>query len=473
MANKDFKYGIFYSAVGKYSNVIVQFIVNMILARLLTPEDYGVVAIVQIFLAFFTMLSDMGIGPAIIQNKELSKDDISVIFKFSIYLAVLFAIIFVFMGYPVNLFYSDDVYIPIFIILGFSVFFHAVFVVPRALLLKDKDFKKVNGVDVLSSVIKGIVSIILAFLGFKYYALIIGGIVQAMMMFIFYYLPTKISPRTKLRKDPLLKIWSFSRNQFGFNFINYFSRNLDSILIGRYLSPGQLGYYNKAYQLSLYPNQILAGVITPVIQPILSDFENELDVIREVYLKITKILANIGVPLSIFFFFAADNIIFILFGDQWGASVMSFKILSVSVWIQMIASSTGAIYQSTNRTDLLLVSGIQSMVFNVVSIIIGVYIGTIESVSIMLVLSFLINFVFNNYLLMFKVFNSNFTVLIKSLQKPFIIGLLQIVVFVLMPDLKFSIFWNLFVQGIAFVTTFLVGLMITNQFKEIKSLVSD
>lgn len=471
MAKTDFKSGIFYSAVGKYSNVVVQFIVNMILARLLTPEDYGVVAIVQIFLAFFTMLSDMGIGPAIIQNKKLSEDDIRVIFKFSIYLAVLFAILFVFLGYPVSIFYSDGVYVPIFIILGFSVFFHAVFIVPRALLLKEKDFKIVNGVDVLSSVIKGIVSIVLAFLGFKYYAIIIGGIVQAMIKFVMYYIPTKVSPKTKIRKEPLLKIWQFSRNQFGFNFINYFSRNLDSILIGRYLSSVQLGYYNKSYQLSLYPNQILAGVITPVIQPILSDYEKQLDVIKDVYLKITRILANIGIPLSVFFFFAADNIIFFLFGDQWGASIMSFRILSVSVWVQMIASSTGAIYQSTNRTDLLLVSGIQSMVFNVISIIIGVYMGTIESVSIMIVLSFTINFIFNNYLLMFKMFNSNFTELFTALKKPFILGLLQIVVFILIPELNFSVFWNLVIQGTAFIITFGIGLLVTNQFKEIKNLI--
>lgn len=343
--------------------------------------------------------------------------------------------------------------------------------VPRALLLKEKSFKTVNGVDVLSSVIKGIVSIILAYLGFKYYAIIIGGIVQAMMKFIFYYIPTKISPMTPMRKEPMIKIWSFSRNQFSFNFINYFSRNLDSILIGRYLNAGQLGYYNKSYQLSLYPNQILAGVITPVIQPILSDYETELDVIKKVYLRITRILANIGVPLSVFCFFAANDIIFFLFGNQWGNSIPSFQILAVSIWIQMIASSTGAIYQSSNRTDLLLVSGIQSMILNVTSIVIGVSIGTIESVATMIVFSFSINFIINNYLLMYKTFNSNFLELFDSLKKPFVLGLLQIIVFLLLPELNFSLFINLVIQGVLFVITFFVGLFITKQFNELKDLI--
>ena len=471
MANKDFKRGIIYSAIGKYSNVIVQFIVNIILSRILTPADYGIVAIVQIFLAFFTMLSDMGIGPAIIQNKELTDDDLRVIFKFSLYLAVLLAIIFVLLGYPVSLFYTNSVYIPIFVILGVSVFFHALFVVPRSVLLKDKRFKIVNGVDILSSLVKGLVSIGLAYAGFKYYSIIVGGIVQAIIMFVFYYIPTKISPFVRMRKEPLIKIWRFSRNQFSFNFINYFSRNLDSILIGRYLSPGQLGYYNKSYQLSLYPNQILAGVITPVIQPILADYETKLDVIEDVYLKITRILANIGVPLSVFCFFAAENIILFLFGDQWGNSVMSFKILAVSIWVQMIASSTGAIYQSANRTDLLLVSGIQSMILNVVSIIIGVSIGTIESVALMVVFSFSVNFIVNNYLLMYKTFNSTFGELLSALTKPIILGILQILVFLLLPKLNYSYFINLMIQGILFVVTFVAGLFITKQFKELKNLI--
>src|SRR5690606_26522799 len=135
---------------------------------------------------------------AIIQNKTLKENDISIIFKFSIYAAILLGILFVLLGYPVNLFYNNDVYIPIFVILGISVFFNALLVVPKAILQKQKDFKSVNVVIIISGIVKGIVSIILAALGFKYYSIIIGGIVQAIITYWYYYKKTKISPHTPL-----------------------------------------------------------------------------------------------------------------------------------------------------------------------------------------------------------------------------------------------------------------------------------
>src|SRR5699024_934904 len=97
----EFKKGIFYSALGKYSNVVIQLLVTAVLSRILTPEEYGIVAVVNVFLIFFQMLADFGIGPAIIQNKTLSKQEINSIFGFSLYLALFLGIVFVFLGYPI------------------------------------------------------------------------------------------------------------------------------------------------------------------------------------------------------------------------------------------------------------------------------------------------------------------------------------------------------------------------------------
>ena len=471
LSSNEFRTGMFFSAIGKYSNVIIQLGVNAILSRMLTPADYGVVSIVQIFIEFFNLLADMGFGPAIIQNKTLTKKDTQIIFKFSIGFATVLSILFMLLGFPVSYFYENQVYVPIFVILGLSVFFFAVLVVPKAVMQKNKDFKTVNTILIFTGIIKGIISIILAYFGFKYYAIVLGSLAQAIMNFYFYYRKAKISPKVPFSLEPIKKIWAFSRNQFGFNFINYFSRNFDSILIGRVFSEGALGYYNKSYQLSLYPNTILAGVITPVIQPIMSEYQNNKEVIKNTYLKITRVLANLGIPISVFCYFAGREIILFIFGNQWGNSVMSFQILAFSIWIQMIASSTGAFYQSTNRTDLLLFSGIQSMILNVSFIALGVYLGSIETVAAMVVVSFSINFLVNNYLLMYRIFNSTYMELLKELIKPLLIGLLQIVVFLLLPELPFSNFTNLMVKGIIFAVTFLIGLVLTGQFKEMLKVV--
>lgn len=471
MSSNEFRTGMFFSAMGKYSNFIIQLLVNAVLSRILTPADYGVVSIVQIFIAFFNLLADMGFGPAIIQNKDLDKVDIQVIYRFSIGLAIFLSGLFMLLGYPVSIFYDNPVYVPVFVVLGFSVFFFAALVVPRAIIQKRKDFKTVNTILIYTGIIRGIVSIILAFLGFKYYAIILGNLVQAIMNFLFYYSKTRISLKVKLNMAPIKKIWAFSRNQFGFNVINYFSRNFDSILIGRVFTEGALGYYNKSYQLSLYPNQMLAGIITPVIQPIMSQYENNITVIKNTYLKITRVLANIGMPLSVFSYFVGADIILFIFGDQWGASVASFQILAVSIWLQMIASSTGAFYQSTNRTDLLLFSGVQSMILNVSAIALGVYFGSIESVALMVTISFSLNFLVNNYLLMYRIFESGFLELVKELSKPFLAAMLQVVVFLLLPSLNMGVFYSLLIKGSIFTIVFVLGLVVTGQFKEMLKIV--
>lgn len=471
MSKSDFKTGIIFSAIGKYSNMFINILINAVLARLLTPEEYGIVTIVQVFLVFFDMLADMGFGPAIIQNQTLDDEDTGSIFKFSVIVSLILGLVFAVLGQPANVFYDQTVYVPIFIIMGFEIFFYGLMIIPRALLLKRKDFKSVNVLEVVSNILFGVVAIALALLGFSYYSIIIGRLIKVLTMFVFYFSRTKINYRAKLRKEPILKIWAFARNQFMFNFINYFSRNLDNILIGRFMGSSPLAFYNRAYQLSVYPNTILSGVLTPVIQPIMSDYQDQKHVIKDVYLKVVRLLGDIGIAVSVFCFFAAREIILLLSGSQWEASIPVFQILAISIWVQMIASSTGAFYQSANRTDLLLFSGIQSTIFNVIAICYGVYLGTIESVAMMVVISFTINFVINNYLLMYKVFESTYTEVLVALSKPLVMGLIQFLIFFWLPDITTNVFFNLIYKGILFVIGLLVGILITKQFKELKDLV--
>ena len=467
---KEFKIGLFYSAMGKYSNMLIQITLNAILSRILTPIEFGVVAIVNVFLFFFQMLADFGIGPAIIQSKNLSKQEIQQIFSFTILLSIVLGIIFMLLGYPISLFYDNPVYKPISRLLGFNVILYTLYMVPQAIILKRRDFKLINLAVVCSNIINAVISISLALLGASYYALIFGNIARALFLFVFYKSKSELKYCSHINLTPLKKIYSFSKNQFLFNFFNYFSRNLDSILIGKFIGSSSLAFYDKAYQLSLYPNQVLTNVITPVVQPIMSNYENELHQIKAVYFKITSVLANLGIPLSVFLYFAANDIVLFVFGDQWYDSVFTFQILAVSVWIQMIQSSTGSIFQSGNRTDLLLWSGVLSTIFNVSSIIIGIVIGKIEYVALMLVISFSINFLMNNYLLMHKMFKSNFLEFFSVLKKPLLIGILQMMYFLLLPDLSFSHFLNLIIMGAGFLTVLLIGIFITKQQVQIKKI---
>lgn len=466
---EQFKKGIFYTALGKYSIVVVQLLVTALLARLLTPNEMGIVSAVNVFLVFFQLLADFGIGPAIIQNKDLTNKEVNGIFSFSLYIAFGLSILFIFLGYPMSRFYGNDVFIPISMILAIAVFFYGILVVPQSIILKEQNFKLVNLTTLAGAVVSGIVSITLALLGFSYYSLIIGNTAKAATLFIVFYMKTETKISLKFSWAPLKKIYAFSRNQFLFNFINYFSRNLDKLLIGRYFSQSALGYYDRAYQISLYPNQVLTSLVTSVIHPILSDYESEKDRIKQVYLRISNLLATLGMPLSVFLIFSADDIIYFLAGEQWAGSVPVFQILALSVWIQMILSSTGGIFQSGNRTDLLLLSGVLSTIVNVAGIIAGILLGQIEYVAVFLVISFSLNFIQANILLMKIMFQSSLSEFLKVLIKPAILAGMQFIVFYLLPDLNLNVFFNLLIKGLLFLVVWILGLWLTGEIKRFKA----
>lgn len=132
------KNGIIVTFIAKYSNIIAQLIINSILARLLMPEEFGVIAIITVFIAFFNILGDMGVGPAIIQNKSLDEKEISDIFKFSIIGAIIIATSFYFFSYFVAFFYTNRIYIRLGFLLSFSVLFSICNIVPNAIIYKNK-----------------------------------------------------------------------------------------------------------------------------------------------------------------------------------------------------------------------------------------------------------------------------------------------------------------------------------------------
>ena len=469
----ELKNGIIIIAIGKYSNLIIQFVILGILSRLLTPSEFGIVAIINVFLVFFSMLIDLGIGPAIIQNKTLNEQQINRIFTFTVLLSILLSVLFGTIAKPIASFYNNEDLVGVFILMSLALFTSGINMVPQSILLKKKKFIDVNIAQVLSNIIYGVVGTILAFNDFSYFAIVIGTIVKNLALFLIIFKRANIKLAKNIKLSDLKVIYSFSKNQFLFNLINYFSRNLDNILIGKFISAKDLAYYDKAYTLSLYPNQILTNVITPVIQPIMSEYEDQTNIIKGTYLLVARILAFVGMPLTVFLFMASKEVIYIMFGFQWTGSIATFQILSLSIWIQMILSSTGSIFQSANRTDLLLLSGILSSILNISAIIVGIWTGKIEYVAVVLVISFSLNFIQANYLLMRKVFHAKQLEFYKVLIDPIIISII-----VFAPLIIINMFLNhyslpilIIIKSIISLVMFLVGVKITGNMNLILKLI--
>ncbi|MBA2881483.1 PST family polysaccharide transporter [Desulfosalsimonas propionicica] len=420
--------GVFYTAFAKYSNVFFSILIGAILARLLTPEDFGIVALVTVFVTFFNLLGDFGISKAVVQNQNLTKNDIQSIFVFSILFALALGALFFLAAPLISRFYDEPELIKISRLLALAVLFHALQGIPRALLEKNLEFKKIGIITVSTQLSMGIFAIILAYKGFSYYALVIRAILTGFLLFSFFYLISPIKIVFRIDPNAINKIIRFSVFNFMFNIINYFSRNGDNLLVGKFLGPSSLGFYNKAYRLMMLPVQNLTHVITPVMMPVLSKYQNDYNVIFNTYLKVVKVLATIGFPLSVFLFFSANEIVTIIYGPQWDQTIPVFKILALIIGVQMIYSSAGSVFLAINRTELLFYYGLISACILLSGISLGIFLGkSILAVGCGIAIAFTISFFIVYYMLIHVALGKSFLQFIKTLLFPLFISLIMIV----------------------------------------------
>jgi teichuronic acid exporter len=362
---KEMFQGVMWSAIEKYSSVIISLIISAVLARLISPEAFGVVAVASVLINFMSIFTDMGIGPAIIQRKDLTQGNLNSIFTFTAIGGIVLSALFYLSSKSISAFYNDDALILICQILSINLFFASLNIVPHAALLKDRQFKLIAKRTLLLQVCSGIISVYFAYKGAGMYALLISPIFTTVGMFFYNikYAPQKIDFRFDV--TPFKKIYAFSIYQFMFSFMNYFSRNIDTLIIGRYFSLKDLGYYDKSYRLMMLPLQNVSNVITPVMQPILSSLQDNKAELAKKYNQIIKLIGTISFPLSVFLFFSGAQLIRIVYGNNWDQAIPVFRVLALSLALQMILSTSGAIYQSANATKLLFFNGVSNTFFTV------------------------------------------------------------------------------------------------------------
>lgn len=399
METNSIKKAVYINAAARYSTLFLGLLFSAVLARILTPEDYGIVAVTVVFTTFFSLLSDLGLGAGIIQNKELDQEDIGHIFAFSLRLALVLAGAFALFSIPMSYFYGNPVYVPVGILLAVSLFFNTMNVVPNALLLKQKKFKSVALRIFCACIVSGIAGIVLALIGLKFYALVAQSIINSAFIFGWNYLSTRPPIARRVRRESLDRIRSYSGFLFGFNLINYFARNTDNLLIGKVMGPAQLGHYDKAYKLMLYPVNNLTHVITPVLHPILSEHQTNKEYIYDKYRHVVKVLSLLGAFITPFCWFACSEIIRIMYGQQWLAAIPCLQWMSLAMWAQMILSSAGSIFQSVGDTKRLFLSGSINAVLVVAFIIAGLLEGSITAVARNVALAYNIQFVATFYIL--------------------------------------------------------------------------
>ncbi len=460
----DLMNGVFWGALRKYTGVVIQLVVSAILARLLSPNDFGVIAISTVMIAFFSMFSDMGIGTAIVQNKKLISEDLDSIFSFTVFSGIILSVMFFCCSGAIAFFYGNELLKPICRILSLNLLFASLNIVPNALILKEKRFKFIAIRTFTLHILCGILAVLAAYNDFGVYALLIAPVVTSISVFFINFRenPRKLVLMIDLRA--LKKIYSFSIFQFLFSFLNYFSRNIDKLIVGRFFSLKDLGYYEKSYRLMLMPLDYVTALLSSVMHPVLSSLQDNYAELAEKYNKIINFLGFFSFTIGVFCFFSAADLILFVFGDQWEPAVPVFKIFSISLPLQMLLSTTGSIYQSAGKTNWMFLNGLSNTFCTVSGYLIATFcFGTLKSIAWAWDITLLINTIVSFLILYRIVLGASAMIFFKQLVAPFCSGLTLVLLLFVVNFVKPEMLhiYNILIYGVIFIAVLGVSLQVS------------
>ena len=365
----------------KYASIAAQLLITAVLARLVTPEQFGILAIVTVFTSFFTLFSDMGIGVAIVQFQDLTEHDFGRLFGFSVVLATALALAFCAAGAPIAAIYGEAELVPLCCASSATLLLATLNMVPNGIMLRERKFAQIGLRLVVATVVSGACGIAGAVAGWGAYALVAQNVMQYAVVLVWNLLSRPILHVSLHFRETLRHVFAYSAFQFGSSLINYFNRNLDNLLVGRVAGPAALGYYDKAYKLTTYPMTSFSSVIASVVQPYMASHQDEPDVIFDCWRRMCKLCSLVGAAIAVCMFCCSEEIVTIMYGDNWATSVPILHALAAGVYAQMVGNPTGAFFQSLGRTDLMFRCSVANTLIMVAAISSGSLLGDIVWLS--------------------------------------------------------------------------------------------
>jgi O-antigen/teichoic acid export membrane protein len=350
---------------------------TMFLARHLMPENFGVVGMVLAITEFANLFRDLGLSDATIQKDQISKSQVSNLFWMNIVIGFALMLLVSASSIFVSNFYHDDRLVWITAALSITFFFNGSIVQHTAILRRNLKFDLLGIIKIAGTAIGTGTGLLLAYLKFEYWALVWMNIVNSLVTVILTWILCNWKPMMPTRRSDMRELLKFGGNITGFNVLNYFSRNLDNILIGKYNGAFALGIYQKAYQFMLLPISQLRTPITLVSLPVLSSLVKEPVRYRRYYYNIVFVFAFISMPCVVILGVYSDQVINLLLGPGWEQSAEIFKILAFAAFIQPVATTRGVAMISSGDTSRYLRWGAVNAVCLTITFFIGIAWGGI------------------------------------------------------------------------------------------------
>ena len=363
--------GVLWTAMGTVSRQVLQIVTSIILARLLAPDAFGLVAMALVVTELAQIVIDFGFGLAVVQSREATQETLSSCFWLSAGTALVIGVALTALSHPVAGLYKEPRIAAIMPFFAFNLLLSSALAVPQALLQRRMQFATLAAVLSCASFVGSAVTVGLAWSGFGIWALVTQPLAGTGALLVLLFATARWCPRAEFSWSAVRAVMRFSGGLFGSRLLNYLNRNGDNFLIGRFLGSAALGYYNLAYTIMLYPLGQVSGTILKVAFPMLVHLKGDMSQYRHFYLRACSAIALVTFPMMCGLFVVADQFVSVVFGSKWLVVSPLIKIFCPLGMLQSIGTTVGVIYTSTGRTHIMFLWEIVATPLILISFVVG------------------------------------------------------------------------------------------------------
>jgi O-antigen/teichoic acid export membrane protein len=346
--------GVKWTTLSTVANFGSQLALVVILARFLSPSDFGLMAIITVVIEFSMYFVDVGISNAIIHKQEISEVQLSTIYFLNILTGTCVFIIVSLSASMIASFYNQPVLTHLLVVTSVVFIINPIGQVHKSLLQKTFNFKTLTNIELVSRLFAFLVSVVLAFRNAGVYALVGMVVTNSIVSTLLLSMSGRklFKPQFVFRINEIKSLLKFGYFQMGERSLNYFAGQFDTILIGKILGSSPLGIYSMGKSLTQRPGQIILPIVTKVTFPYMARLQDDNESLKNAYLTTIKYLSSINFPIYLGMMILAKPIVLLMFGERWNDAIIIVKILAMFNIITSVFSPVGTLLLAKGRTDL-------------------------------------------------------------------------------------------------------------------------
>ena len=360
-----------WTTIQKFSKTGIRFISGIVLARLLTPFDYGCIGMLTVFITLSETFIDGGFGSALIQKKRPTQTDYSTIFYWNCALSFVFYIALYFSAPAIANFYRIPILCDVLRVQGIVLFIYALNIIQRNQLRKQLKFKIIAITRIVTSIIALVVTITMAAMGLGVWALVTQNLIAAAIPALVFWVYTEWHPSLTFSWRSFKELFNFGIFMFLTQILNSLSTQVQNLLIGRFYDPSTLGYYSKAQTTERLSSHTISGTMTSVTYPLYAEVQDDLPKMANMIKRLTSTIAYITFPLLGILLLAAKPIFILLYSDRWLESVPYFQMLCLAGLGTSLSAVNTQPIAAIGKSKTMFTWTIFKRVFGFIAIIIG------------------------------------------------------------------------------------------------------